>query len=135
MSLGLGPLAVFGFNQWTQRCTSPVTAFISVTAVLFTIGSLGFVTFLILRLTRRPDGIELLFDKHGVYAPRWGALYEVLHDSKVFFVVPLLVVVIIRSAIVGFGRSGLSQVATLIVLESLLCIGECFVSSRAATFN
>ena len=48
-----------------------------------------------------------------------------MNDGKIPFVVALWVVVIIRSAIVGFGQNnGLVQVIILIVVDLLFCFGE-----------
>jgi hypothetical protein len=124
MNLGLGPLTTFAFFQWTQKCISSASAFISAAAFLMCFGSLGLVTFLILRLAFRPGGLQQLFSKQSTYGRRWGSLYNVLHESKVSFLIALVLAAFIRSAIVGFGHSGASQVATLIVLESAMGFGE-----------
>jgi len=122
MSLGLGPLTVFAFFQWTQKCISATIAFITAAGVFMTAASLAVVSFLILRLAFRPNGIEQLFSKKTTYGRRWGALYDVLHERKVVFILPDLLVVVGRSAVIGFGHSGVIQVGILIALELALCI-------------
>jgi Transient receptor potential (TRP) ion channel len=126
MHLGLGSLSIFFFWLWTQKCVSPLIAFASASAFILVFGSLFAVGFLIVRLASRPGGALQLFTKESSYAQRWGSLYKTLKDSRVSFLVPLLVSVVCRSAIIGFGqKSGLAQVAALIVLELVMCIGQC----------
>lgn len=123
LSLALGPLTVFAFYQWTQRCIAPATAFVSATAVLITVAPLLFIAFLIIRVRRRPDGLARLYDRGSKYARRWSVMYDVYDDGKLFFIVPLTAAVLVRSAIVGFGRNGAYQVPLLLVLELALCFG------------
>jgi len=115
--------------QWTQKCTSAVTAFASAVSLAIIVGVLGLVTFLIILMATRPDGKTQLYTKSGTYARRWGALYNVLHHDRVIFLVPLLGLVLARSAIVGFGQgSGIIQVIALIVLETVTASGNgCFL--------
>lgn len=128
MTLALGTLTTFAFYQLTQKCLSSITAFACASALILTMGPLAFVVFLILRLASKPGGIEHLFTKGGNYARRWGTLYDVLDYNRIFFVIPLLAVVVIRSAVVGFGqRNGLAQALTIIFLELTTCVGECLI--------
>jgi hypothetical protein len=57
------------------------------------------VCFLILHIGNRPGGIALLFSDKTSYGRRWGTLYNSLNETRLFFVVPLLCVVLARSAI------------------------------------
>src|SRR6516164_1300508 len=106
MNLGLGPLTIFAFFQWTQRCVSSATAFISAIAFIIAVGSLSFVSFFIYRLASRPGGLEQLFSTNSPYNRRWGALYNMFHKNKIQFIIPNILAPLIRNAIVGFGRSG-----------------------------
>jgi len=123
MTLALGALATFAFYQWTRKCTSAVSAFISATALIIFILTLGGVCFFILRIARRPDGLAALFNKDSMYGRRWGTLYNTLHEGSLSFVGPLLIIVLARSAITGFGQGhGLVQVCLLVVLDIVVCI-------------
>jgi hypothetical protein len=124
MTLALGTLATFSFYQWTRKCTSAVTAFVSATALMIVISTLGGVCFFILRIARGPDGLVALFNKDGTYGRRWGTLYNTLHEGSLYFVGPLLIIVLVRSAVTGFGQGyGLAQVCILIVLDIVVCVG------------
>jgi hypothetical protein len=130
MTLALGTLTTFTFYQLTQKCLSSVTIFACVSALVLTIGPLAFVVFLIIRLASKPDGIQHLFSKESTYARRWGSLYDVLDHNRILFMIPLLAVVVIRSAVVGFGqRDGMGQTVTIIVLELVTCVGERLIST------
>ena len=65
----------------------------------FILLNLGVVCFLILRIGNRPGGSVLLFSNKTSYGRRWGTLYNSLNDTRLFFVVPLLFVVLARSAV------------------------------------
>jgi hypothetical protein len=124
MTLALSALATLAFYQWMQKCTSGVTAFLSATALIIVLCTLGGVSFFILRISRRHDGLQVLFNQYSTYARRWGTLYDTLHEGSLYFVAPLLVIVLARSAITGFGQGhGLVQVCTLIGLDIVVCIG------------
>jgi hypothetical protein len=136
MTLALGTLTTFTFYQLTQKCVSAVTAFACASALILTIGSLALVVSLVMRLASTPDGIDHLFTKGSSYARRWGSLYEVLDHHRIFFMIPILAVVVMRSAAIGFGqRSGLAQVIAIIVLELITCTGEHLVSLRWVFFS
>jgi len=71
------------------------------------------------------DGTGKLFNKDTTYGRRWGTMYDVLSDQRVPFSVALWVIVLIRSAITGFGqRSGFAQVIAMMTLEIVVCIGK-----------
>jgi hypothetical protein len=124
MNLGFGSLITFVFYQWTQQCAAGATVFASVTALFFILGSLAFVTFLILRTAKRPGGIEQLFTIESTYARRWGSLYSTLKETQLSFVLVLLAAAFIRRIIIGFGqKSGLAQNILLILLELAMFIG------------
>jgi predicted N-acyltransferase len=124
MTLAMGALATFAFYQWTQKCTSAVTFFVSATALIIVVLTLGGVCFFILRIARRPDGLLALFNKDSIYGRRWGTLYDTLHEGSLYFVSPLLIIVLARSAITGFGQGhGLVQVCISIVLDIFVCVG------------
>ena len=103
---------------------SVVTAVISAVAFAMAFGSLAFVSFFILRLASRPNGIEQLFSQQTTYGRRWGTLYDVLHETRVFWIVPELLAALTRSAIVGLVHSGVVQLGVLIALELGMCLGE-----------
>jgi Transient receptor potential (TRP) ion channel len=87
--------------------------------------TLGGTSFFLLRLARTPDGLHKLFSRDFTYIDRWGSLYDTMSEGRLPFVVALWVVVIMRSAIVGFGQNnGLVQVIILIVVDLLFCFGE-----------
>lgn len=92
--------------------------------------TLGGTSFFLIRIARTPDGQQKLFSKDYTYIDRWGSIYDMLSERKIPFVVAVWVIVIIRSAIVGFGQNnGLVQVVILIVVDLLFSIGEhCSVS-------
>jgi hypothetical protein len=125
MTLALSALATLAFYQWTQRCTSGVTAFASATALIIVVLTLGGVCFFIRRIAQRPDGLTVLFNQDSIYGRRWGTLYNMLHEGSLYFVAPLLIVVLVRSAITGFGQHhGLVQLCALIVLDLIVCVSE-----------
>lgn len=83
------------------------------------IGLLGVISLLIVKKSLTRDGQKALFLRNDKYAHRWGTLYDTLAENRVFFVIPFLLLVIIRSAVVAFGQSsGLGQTIALIVVES-----------------
>jgi hypothetical protein len=126
MTLALSALATFAFYQWTRPCTSAVTAFVSTTALVIVILTLSTIYFFILRIARRPDGAGLaaLFDGDSMYGRKWGTLYNTLHEGSLLFVGPLLVVVLARSAITGFGQGhGGIQVFVLVGVDIVVCAG------------
>jgi hypothetical protein len=124
MFVALGSVIVFGPYQLTQRCISPVTAFITASALVLTIGSLGFALFFIIRLARRPGGVEQLYDDDGPYARKWGALYLMLKQKSVTFAALVMSLVIMRGVAVGLGqKNGLAQAAAVIALEVIMCFG------------
>jgi Transient receptor potential (TRP) ion channel len=87
--------------------------------------TLGGTSFFLLRVARTPDGLQKLFSKDYTYIDRWGSLYDTMSERKIPFVIAIWVIVIIRSAIVGFGQNnGLVQVVVLIVVDLLFCVGE-----------
>ena len=123
--LALGTLATFAFYQWTQRCVSGLIFFLSASILGLILLTLGGTSFFLLRTARTPDGIQKLFSKDYTYIDRWGSLYDTMNERRIHFVVAIWVIVIIRSAIVGFGQNnGLVQVVILIVVEFLFCIGK-----------
>jgi hypothetical protein len=125
MTLALTTLATLAFNQWTQSCTSGVTFLVSTTALIIVMLTLGGVSFFILRIAQRPSGLAMLFDRDGVYGRRWGTLYNTLHEGSLYFIFPLLIVVLARSAITGFGQGhGMAQVFALIALDIIVCVGK-----------
>ena len=122
--LALGTLTTFAFYQWTQRCVSPLAFFLSSSVLALVLLTLSGTSFFLLRTAKTPDGTQKLFSSDHSYIHRWGSLYDKLSEVKIHFVVVLWVVVVIRSAIVGFGQNnGLVQVVCLIVVDSLLCFG------------
>jgi hypothetical protein len=125
MAVALGSLATFAFYQWMQPCTSWLTIFLSVGILVFILSTLGTASFLILRISQTPDGIQRLYSKDHTYARRWGSMYNMLNERQLYFAAILWIVALIRSAIVGFGQgSGLAQVIALIIVELNLCISE-----------
>jgi Transient receptor potential (TRP) ion channel. len=121
----LGTLATFAFYQWTQKCTSGLTFFLSTSVLAFALMVLGFTSYYILRVSKRPGGLKDLYAKDGIYGRRWGAMYETLNDKHLYFAVALWVIAIIRGAITGFGQSsGLAQLVTMTVVQSIFCIGK-----------
>jgi hypothetical protein len=124
MALGLGSLTTFIFYQWTVGCTSGATIFASLVALCLIIGSLGIVSFLILRLSRTPEGLEQLFDKESTYARRWSSLYNTFKESKLNFLAWNLSAALVRRIIIGFGQhSGLAQNILLLLFELVVSIG------------
>ena len=110
--------------------------------------NLGVVCFLILYISKRPGGTALLFSNKTSYGRRWGTLYDSLNENRLFLVVPLLSVVLVRSAIVcvfnshslfadtnlnfirGFGQGhGFLQVVALTVLEAITAVSECLTNA------
>jgi hypothetical protein len=87
MILALGTLTTFAFYQWSQPCTSPLVAFLAASAVAIVFTSLGIVAFLILRVSSRPDGIAFLFSKEMSYGRRWGTMYNMLAEARIWFLV------------------------------------------------
>ena len=123
--LSLGTLATFAFYQWTQICVSGLIFFLSVSILALILLTLGGTSFFLLRTARTPEGLQKLFSQDYSYIDRWGSLYDTMSERKIRFVVALWVIVIIRSAIVGFGQNnGLVQVIVLIVMEFLFCVGK-----------
>jgi hypothetical protein len=135
MTLALGTLTTFTFYQLTQKCLSAVTIFACASALVLTIGPIAFVIFFITRLASKPDGIQHLFTKGSTYARRWGSLYDVLDHNRLLFMIPLLAVVVMRSAVVGFGqRSGMAQTIAIIAIELITCASECLKSVLFSIF-
>ena len=123
--LALGTLATFAFYQWTLRCASALTFLFSASILVLLLLTLGGASFFLLRTARTPEGREKLFSKDHTYVHRWGSLYDTMSEEKIYFAVGLWVIVIIRSAVIGFGQgNGLAQVACLIVVDTLFCFGE-----------
>jgi hypothetical protein len=125
MFLGLGSLTTFIFYQWTVRCTSGGTIFASLVALCLILGSLGTVSFLILRLSRTPEGLEQLFNEESTYARRWSSLYNTFKETKINFLAWNLSAAFVRRVIIGFGQhSGLAQNILLLLFELGVCIGQ-----------
>jgi hypothetical protein len=126
MLVTLGTLATFSFYQWMQPCTSALTFFLSVSVVAFILAMLSTASFIILHISRRQDGVQRLYSKDHTYARRWGSMYDTLKEGQLYFAPVLWIVVLIRSAIIGFGQgSGLAQVIALIALDFCISLGEC----------
>jgi len=120
--VALGTLATFAFHQWTQKCTSGLTFFLTTSVLAFALLTLGLTSFLILRISKRPDGLPKLFAKDSIYGRRWGSMYDTLNERHLYFAVVLWVIAIIRAAITGFGQSnGLAQVVAMTVLQLVVC--------------
>ena len=69
--------------------------------------------------------MQKLFTKDSIYGRRWGSLYDTLNERQLYFAVALWVIVLIRSAITGFGQSdGLGQVIAMIVLQVIVFISK-----------
>jgi Transient receptor potential (TRP) ion channel len=125
MTVALGTLTTFTFYQLTLSCTSSITTFLCAAALILTIGFLTAAVIMIYCTAIRPDGITHLFTKGSPYARRWGSLYDVLSEKRLPFMIPLLALVVMRSAVVGFGQhNGLAQVITILALEVITCVGE-----------
>ena len=125
MTISLGSLATFAFNQWNQLCTSVLTYVVSAIVLFIAVVTLGAVTYLILRVARRPGGLQQLFNAKSTYGRRWGTLYDTLREGRLSFVGVFLVVIVIRSAIISFGQgNGLLQLCLSVVLDIIVCIGE-----------
>jgi hypothetical protein len=125
MFVALGSVTVFGLYQLTQQCISPATAFITASALILTTVTLGFVLFFIIRLARRPGGVEQLYADDKPYACKWGALYLMLKPDSVAFAALVTALVIMRGAAIGLGqKNGLAQAAAVIALEVIMCFGE-----------
>jgi hypothetical protein len=123
--LALGTLATFSFYQWTQPCTSRLVFFLSVSVLAFALLTLGTASFFILHISRKPGGLQKLFSAEHSYGRRWGSMYDTLNESRLHFSVTLWLIVLIRSAIVGFGQDdGFGQVVSLIILEFIVCISK-----------
>ena len=123
--MALGTLATFAFHQWTQKCTSGLTFFLTTSVLAFALLTLGLTSFLILRISKRPDGLPKLFAKDSIYGRRWGSMYDTLNERHLYFAVVLWVIAIIRAAITGFGQSnGLAQVVAMTVLQLAVCTSE-----------
>jgi len=124
MNLAIGSLATFGFWQWTLSPNSAARSILSAAAFIIVILTLSTVVFLIVKLSHRPGGMQQLFNAKSSYGRRWGTLYDTLHENSVIYVIPLTGVVILRSAIIGFGqKSGLVQSGALIFLETVIFLG------------
>jgi hypothetical protein len=125
MTVALGALTTFTFYQLTQKCMSASTVILCISALLLTIGTLGFVVFFILRLASTPDGIQRLFTRDSSYVRQWGSIYDALDHKRIYFVIPILGIVVMRSAVVGFGQhSGLAQAIVIVLVELIACAGE-----------
>jgi hypothetical protein len=125
MTLALSTLATLSFFQWTQKCTSGVTYFASAMALFLIIGLLVVVSFLIIKVSLQPSGLEDLYQRDGRYVRRWGSMYDALNEKRIFFVLLLVGLVLIRSAVVGFGQgSGITQVIAMIAVEGVTAVGE-----------
>jgi Transient receptor potential (TRP) ion channel len=123
--LALGTLATFAFYQWTQRCVSGLIFFLSASIFALVLLTLAGTSFFLLRISRTPDGSFKLFSKDYTYIDRWGSLYDTMSERRIPFVIATWSIVIIRSAIVGFGQhNGLAQVIVLIVVDLIFCAGE-----------
>jgi hypothetical protein len=85
--LALGTLTTFSFYQWSQPCTSPLVAFLAASAVAIVFASLSIVAFLILRVSSRADGIAYLFSKETSYGRKWGTMYNMLAEARIWFLV------------------------------------------------
>jgi len=52
-------------------------------------------------------------------------MYDTLKEGPMYFAVVLWIIILIRSAITGFGQgNGLAQVIALIVLYLFVCLGK-----------
>jgi len=123
MALALGTLATFAFYQWTQHCATGLAFFLSASALAIILLNLGVVCFLILYISSRPGGTALLFSDKKSYGRRWGTVYDTLNETRLFFVVPLLIVSLARSAVIGFGQGhGFAQVIALIAIEAITAL-------------
>jgi hypothetical protein len=123
--VALGALATFAFYHWTQRCTSWLVFLLSAGVLAFILLTLSTTSFFILRISKKPGGLQQLFSQDHSYGRRWGSMYDTLNEGQLYFAVALWMFVLIRSAITGFGQSnGFAQVVTLIVVEFVVCISE-----------
>jgi Transient receptor potential (TRP) ion channel len=126
--LALGTLATFAFYQWTQVCVSRLTFFLSASVLVFVILVLAFPSFFIWRISKKPDGLQRLFSADHTYVHRWGSMYDKLAAGQVYFSVAVWTVVLLRSAITGFGqRSGVAQVVSLIIVDLVFSFSKRFV--------
>ena len=121
----LGSLATFSFYQWTRRCTSGLTFFLSASALASVLLPLAMTSFFILYFARKSDGLQKLFTKGSIYERRWGSMYDTFKEHRLRFVFAQWIIVLMRSAITSFGQSyGFGQVIAMIALESIVCVGE-----------
>jgi hypothetical protein len=126
--VALGSLATFSFYQWTQKCTSGLTFFLSASALASVLLPLVITSSYILYLSRNPDSLQKLFTKDSIYERRWGSMYDTLKERRLRFVFGQWVIVLMRSAITGFGQSsGFGQVIAMIALEWIVCVGEYYI--------
>jgi hypothetical protein len=90
---------MYVFQQWTQHCATGLAFFLSASALAVVLLNLGVVCFLILHISNHPGGIARLFSSKTSYGRRWGTLYDSLNENRLFFVVPLLFVILARSIV------------------------------------
>jgi Transient receptor potential (TRP) ion channel len=125
LTLAFGTLATFSFYQWTLSCTSGAVYFLSAFVLVAVLATLAVVSLFILRLSIKGDGSLKLYMKEHGYIDRWGSMYDTYKDGPMYFVVALVLVVFVRSLIIGFGQNnGFAQVIALIILEGLVLLGE-----------
>jgi hypothetical protein len=93
--LALGTLVTFTFYQWTQVCTSKLMFFLSASALFFELLMLAGASFLILFISKKPGGLELLFSKDHLCACHWGSMYNMLKEGQLYFAVALWINMVI----------------------------------------
>lgn len=137
-------VSILHLQQWNKNCTSVLTLCLSAFVFAITLANLGIVTLLILRIASQPDRRTQLFNKTTTYGRRWSSLYDTLNETRLSFLVLLLVMIVAKAAVVfvhsilhiwkttdyrmdfrGFGqKSGMVQVIALLILETFMIISQ-----------
>ncbi|KAF8210116.1 hypothetical protein K438DRAFT_1809034 [Mycena galopus ATCC 62051] len=113
--IGLFPVLIFVFNQWSLKDSWLSTLF-SVLTLLAISAVVIYPVYLTLRLARResPDALESNLEHLATHGP----LYAQYRIPRYYFFLPLLLAAFVKAVVIAAGQgSGMAQVVVLIIVE------------------
>ncbi|KAJ7132865.1 hypothetical protein C8R43DRAFT_1023727 [Mycena crocata] len=113
--VGLFPIMIFVFNQWTLK-DSWLSILLSVLTVLGVAALIIYPVYLTLRLVRQesPDALEFNDEHLATHGP----LYAQYRTPRYYFFLPLLVAAFVKAVVIAAGQgSGMAQVVVFLIVE------------------
>ena len=121
----MGSLATFGFWQWSRYGDSTLRSALSAIAFVAAFVTLLAISLTVFRISRRPGGLNDLYNPQHTYAQRWGVIYDTFRQTSIGYMIPFVFVTLLRGIIIGFGGgSGLAQIVALNALELVAFLGQ-----------